>query len=64
MEKVVNLEYGLLESQKRLSRNGNLEFSLEKTLGPPWTPPPGVCVRCVWDVCGVCLSEGWSEVKG
>jgi len=49
MEKVINLEYGLLESRKRLSlnlssRNGNLEFNLKKTLGPPRTPPPVVCV--------------------
>ncbi len=49
--KVVNLEYGLLESQKRLSQNlpsqnGNLEFNLKKTLGPPLTPPPG-CGGCV-----------------
>jgi len=45
-EKVINLEYGLLESRKLLSRNllarnGNLEFNLEKTLGPAQTPPPG-----------------------
>ncbi len=50
LEKVINLAYGHLSSRKRLSqnlpsRNGNLEFNLEKTLGPP----PGVwCVGCVW----------------
>ncbi len=56
--------------------NGNLEFNLEKPLGPPRTPP-GVCVCeslcvcvclyvcvcvCVC-VCVVCVG-GWSRVKG
>ncbi len=33
-------------------RNGNLEFNLEKTLGPPRTPFRGVCVVCVRVVVG------------
>jgi len=54
MEKVINLEYGLLKSQKQLSRNlpsrnGNLEFYLKKTLGPPQTP------GCVCGLVGVGL---------
>jgi len=43
MGKVINLEYGFLESRNRLSRNFFLENgNLKKNLGPP--DPPGVCV--------------------
>jgi hypothetical protein len=59
-EKVNNLKYGLLETQKWLSRNlpfrnSNLEFNLKKTLGPPRTPVC-VCGRGVC-VCRVCVVD-------
>jgi len=51
-EKVINLEYGLLKSRKRLSwnlpsRNGNFEFNLEKTRTPRVCVCDCVCVGCV-----------------
>ncbi len=47
--KVINLEYGFLESRNRISqnfflKNGSLEFNLEKPMGALRTSPGAVCV--------------------